>query len=385
MRIRTEGLSEQFYSMGEAEHETVNCVPWPLPNLETPHPSLRAVLPADMPNLWSANTMTTTPTPPAGASDAAMDAFISDAVNRFLAWRLPEDFAPDCGISFKPITNPAWTHDLWPSGTNLFHAGQARAMFEHCLEAALTSKAEGADARTEVEWLSIVRERDALIGELATEANYSGYEVGARMLFARAASFISATPKRYPALATPPAPVAGSGGLPYAESLAKWCDVQADDPDNKDGAVTLLAIAETLRAAAKALAAQPAPSGEITIRCPKCKKTMTDKRRDTDYHDTHTVEIVCPDCDDGDFHSELHFDASGKTIVRDPSKEPTAQPAPVVGGDMLRKIDWIIEQLDAPDRAARSHHRGIAAIKHVAEQLKAALSARPAVENSHGS
>ena len=35
--------------------------------------------------------------------------------------------------------------------------------------------------------------------------------------------------------------------LPYAESLAKWCEAQADDPDNKDGAVTLLAIAETLR------------------------------------------------------------------------------------------------------------------------------------------
>lgn len=56
-----------------------------------------------------------------------------ERVNRFLSWRLPDDFAPDCGISFKPITNPAWTHDLWPSGTNLFHAGQAKAMFEHCI------------------------------------------------------------------------------------------------------------------------------------------------------------------------------------------------------------------------------------------------------------
>lgn len=51
------------------------------------------------------------------------------AVDRFLSWRLPKDFMPDCGISFKPIDHPA----CWPSGTNLLHAGQARAMLEHVL------------------------------------------------------------------------------------------------------------------------------------------------------------------------------------------------------------------------------------------------------------
>lgn len=58
---------------------------------------------------------------------------IDTMVSRFLAWRLPDDFAPDAGISFTPITNPAWTHDTWPTGTNLLHAEQARALFEHCL------------------------------------------------------------------------------------------------------------------------------------------------------------------------------------------------------------------------------------------------------------
>lgn len=59
----------------------------------------------------------------------------------------------------------------------------------------------------------------------------------------------------------------------------------------------------------------------VTLLCPKCKKTGADKRRDTDYHDTHTVEIVCPDCDDGDFYMERHFDGGGKEIIRDPMLE----------------------------------------------------------------
>lgn len=49
------------------------------------------------------------------------------AVNRFLAWPLPEDFAPDCGIHYLRIPLSQ------PTGTNLLHAGQARAMLEHVL------------------------------------------------------------------------------------------------------------------------------------------------------------------------------------------------------------------------------------------------------------
>ena len=125
-------------------------------------------------------------TPPAGASDAVLSV---------LDKCFEEEISRVSTVEYNSNEICQW---FWK---------QLRA----AIETVLTSKAEGADARTEVEWLSIVRERDALIGELTTEANYSGYEVGARMLFARAASFISATPKRYPALAAPPAPVAGSG------------------------------------------------------------------------------------------------------------------------------------------------------------------------------
>lgn len=56
------------------------------------------------------------------------------AVDRFLAWKLPLDFAPDCGISFDGRGKDARGYDKgWPIGTNLLTAEQARAMFEHCL------------------------------------------------------------------------------------------------------------------------------------------------------------------------------------------------------------------------------------------------------------
>jgi len=49
-----------------------------------------------------------------------------EMVNRFLSWKLPDDFAPDAGITFEPSRD-------WPIGTNLFTAQQARAMLEHVL------------------------------------------------------------------------------------------------------------------------------------------------------------------------------------------------------------------------------------------------------------
>jgi hypothetical protein len=50
-------------------------------------------------------------------------------VDRFLAWKLPEDFNPDCGITFKALAHP----HSWPTGTNLMTATQATAMLEHVL------------------------------------------------------------------------------------------------------------------------------------------------------------------------------------------------------------------------------------------------------------
>jgi hypothetical protein len=61
---------------------------------------------------------------------------IKHMVERFLSWRLPENFHPDDGISFEPLFNVGTPHEMrhTPSGTNLFDADQADAMVRHMLE-----------------------------------------------------------------------------------------------------------------------------------------------------------------------------------------------------------------------------------------------------------
>ncbi len=54
----------------------------------------------------------------------SVSGFSAAMVDRFLGWKLPKDFAPDAGISFEEGA-------LWPSGTNLLHAGQAKEMLEY--------------------------------------------------------------------------------------------------------------------------------------------------------------------------------------------------------------------------------------------------------------
>ena len=69
------------------------------------------------------------------------DKQIKHMVDRFLGWRLPEDFRPDAGISFNPEFNveymatlgkPPMRHE--PTGTNLLTATQAEAMVRHMVE-----------------------------------------------------------------------------------------------------------------------------------------------------------------------------------------------------------------------------------------------------------
>jgi len=61
---------------------------------------------------------------------------IKHMVDRFLSWRLPEDFNPDGGVSFKKTFNEhtAYPMEHMPSGTNLFDASQAKAMVRHMIE-----------------------------------------------------------------------------------------------------------------------------------------------------------------------------------------------------------------------------------------------------------
>lgn len=58
------------------------------------------------------------------------DALVKKMVDRFLCWKLPDDFAPDAGISFDGTYKDKWG---MPVGTNLLNADQAKAMILHML------------------------------------------------------------------------------------------------------------------------------------------------------------------------------------------------------------------------------------------------------------
>jgi hypothetical protein len=51
---------------------------------------------------------------------------VKHMVDRFLGWRLPENFQPDAGISFKPGYSP--------TGTNLLNSLQAEEMVRHMID-----------------------------------------------------------------------------------------------------------------------------------------------------------------------------------------------------------------------------------------------------------
>ena len=65
---------------------------------------------------------------------------VKKMVDRFLGWKLPADFAPDCGISFTREFNAEYMASQGkppminePIGTNLLNADQAKAMILHML------------------------------------------------------------------------------------------------------------------------------------------------------------------------------------------------------------------------------------------------------------
>ncbi len=64
------------------------------------------------------------------------EAQIKYMADRFLASRLPKEFHPDAGISFKPTFNDHMPTPMRhePSGTNLFDAVQATEMVRHMIE-----------------------------------------------------------------------------------------------------------------------------------------------------------------------------------------------------------------------------------------------------------
>lgn len=64
------------------------------------------------------------------------EAQIKHMVDRFLCWRLPSDFNPDGGVSFKKTFNDHMTPPMKnePIGTNILDATQADAMVRYMVE-----------------------------------------------------------------------------------------------------------------------------------------------------------------------------------------------------------------------------------------------------------
>lgn len=77
------------------------------------------------------------------------DAQIKHMVERFLGWRLPEDFHPDAGISFKAEFNEHTAHPMKhePTGTNLLDYTQAEAMVRHMLDGLIDGPVSGTYAQ----------------------------------------------------------------------------------------------------------------------------------------------------------------------------------------------------------------------------------------------
>jgi hypothetical protein len=61
---------------------------------------------------------------------------ITHMVDRFLGWRLPDNFHPDGGISFVPTGNAGTPHEYTrnPVGTNLLDATQAEEMIRYLID-----------------------------------------------------------------------------------------------------------------------------------------------------------------------------------------------------------------------------------------------------------
>lgn len=72
----------------------------------------------------------------AAPSLSMTEAQIKHMADRFLGWKLPENFSPDAGISFNATFNEQTAHPMKhePSGTNLFDATQAAAMVRYMIE-----------------------------------------------------------------------------------------------------------------------------------------------------------------------------------------------------------------------------------------------------------
>jgi hypothetical protein len=110
-------------------------------------------------------------TVPAGHKVVPLDKKLLDAmVNRFLGWRLPDTFGPDCFVSFD--RERAKANGSWPIGTNLLTADEARAMLEYVLDATFIpewSLLEATQASLREHW-AMIKELRAQLATVPAQA-----------------------------------------------------------------------------------------------------------------------------------------------------------------------------------------------------------------------
>ncbi len=99
---------------------------------------------------------------------------IDELVNRFLAWKLPADFAPDGSVRYSAVYPPDSPH--WPSGTNLLTAQQAKDMLTHVLGDVLAEAAKS--ERRAITFGDIVAQQVMAMRAAYVDAKLNGSDAG---------------------------------------------------------------------------------------------------------------------------------------------------------------------------------------------------------------
>ena len=109
---------------------------------------------------------------------------------KLMAWKLPQDFSPDCFISFD--RERATANGSWPVGTNLLTVAQAEQMFAYVLDGSPHAQAPEllADLR---EAAALLRKYEGYHRAKGTEESDAKAEVNAAMAARFEATIAKAT------------------------------------------------------------------------------------------------------------------------------------------------------------------------------------------------
>src|SRR5687768_2976029 len=105
------------------------------------------------------------------------DEQIKHMVNRFLCWKLPDNFRPDGGISFDRVANLGTEHQYYrePVGTNLLDAVQAEAMVLHMVGG--MSQQQRQDRGGGVPWVPQIGDEVAVNEAYQAWRDWQGYRL----------------------------------------------------------------------------------------------------------------------------------------------------------------------------------------------------------------